>query len=331
MPSRFTLTKRDDAAATCGLAFGFNPYRVAHLSHLELLAAFGMPDGARGAASLPDASGGSRWIVAFALRLRHRRRLCATYFLLFFGIVLLGLVDALVRIARLEDRDGTIAAASVSASGRARCLPTRASATTAFIAFYGFTRSLGEITALQRRPHVVSSRRGPRAARSVGIHRLAHAGAFPAERQLFPGLTIIIASATIGCVAAHSPPAKATPRPPLPPVSTVLLPDVVRLGLLHRIVQRPRTVVHRRLRRSRKNYAAPPAMFGCLSPCCSSRSGPCSRCGPRCAPRMAAPISSLAVLARGSRLAFLFLCSMGPGPTRFSASSFSTSRRRTNG
>src|SRR6266850_3261638 len=39
----FTLTGRHDASSLCGLAYGFNPFRVAHLSHLELLAAFGMP------------------------------------------------------------------------------------------------------------------------------------------------------------------------------------------------------------------------------------------------------------------------------------------------
>lgn len=38
-----TLTGRHDAAVICGLAFGFSPYRVAHVEHLELLLAFGMP------------------------------------------------------------------------------------------------------------------------------------------------------------------------------------------------------------------------------------------------------------------------------------------------
>src|SRR6185369_15631684 len=30
-----TLTRRQDAACLCGLAYGFNPYRMAHLEHLE--------------------------------------------------------------------------------------------------------------------------------------------------------------------------------------------------------------------------------------------------------------------------------------------------------
>ena len=39
----FTLTRRHDAAILCGLAYGFCPYRIAHLQHLELLGGFGMP------------------------------------------------------------------------------------------------------------------------------------------------------------------------------------------------------------------------------------------------------------------------------------------------
>ena len=35
--------KAPRCGADCGLAYGFNPYRVVHLSHLELLAAYGMP------------------------------------------------------------------------------------------------------------------------------------------------------------------------------------------------------------------------------------------------------------------------------------------------
>ena len=39
----FTVTRRHDAAILCGLAYGFCPYRIAHLQHLELLGGFGMP------------------------------------------------------------------------------------------------------------------------------------------------------------------------------------------------------------------------------------------------------------------------------------------------
>src|ERR1051325_8146529 len=39
----FVLTRRHDAAFLCGLTYGFNPFRVAHVGHIEMLAAFAMP------------------------------------------------------------------------------------------------------------------------------------------------------------------------------------------------------------------------------------------------------------------------------------------------
>jgi len=39
----FELTGRRDAAILCGLAFGFAPYRIAQLPHLQVLASFWMP------------------------------------------------------------------------------------------------------------------------------------------------------------------------------------------------------------------------------------------------------------------------------------------------
>ena len=62
----FTLTKRHDAAAICGLAYGFNPFRIAHLSHLELLAGFAMPI-ALAALHMYLRDRRGRWIVAFGV------------------------------------------------------------------------------------------------------------------------------------------------------------------------------------------------------------------------------------------------------------------------
>jgi len=39
----YTLTGRHDAAVVAGLAFGFNPYRIAQAPHLQMLTVFGMP------------------------------------------------------------------------------------------------------------------------------------------------------------------------------------------------------------------------------------------------------------------------------------------------
>jgi hypothetical protein len=78
----FALTKRHDAAAVCALAFGFSPFRVEHLPHLELLAAFGMP-AALWALHLFDQTRRLKWLAAFTAALIVQG-LCTSYYLLFF-------------------------------------------------------------------------------------------------------------------------------------------------------------------------------------------------------------------------------------------------------
>ena len=81
-----TLTKRHDAALIGGLAYGFNPFRVAHFSHLELLAAFGMP-AALIALHLFLRERRVKWIAVFAAALSIQA-LCASYYTLFFSVLL---------------------------------------------------------------------------------------------------------------------------------------------------------------------------------------------------------------------------------------------------
>ncbi|HXT69001.1 MAG TPA: discoidin domain-containing protein [Vicinamibacterales bacterium] len=59
------LTGRRDAAFVAGLAFGFAPYRIAQLSHLQVLAAFWMPLVLLGLHQFA-ATGRKRWLVLFA-------------------------------------------------------------------------------------------------------------------------------------------------------------------------------------------------------------------------------------------------------------------------
>lgn len=80
----WTLTKRHDAAIVCGLAYGFNPYRVAHVEHLELLLAFGMP-AALAALHLYADTRRARWLVAFSAALAIQA-LCTSYYALFFTV-----------------------------------------------------------------------------------------------------------------------------------------------------------------------------------------------------------------------------------------------------
>lgn len=79
-----TLTKRHDAALVCGLAFGFNPFRVAHLEHLELLMAFGLPIALAALHRYVD-SRQWRWLVVLAVALTLQA-LSSSYYALFFTV-----------------------------------------------------------------------------------------------------------------------------------------------------------------------------------------------------------------------------------------------------
>ncbi len=82
----FVLTRRHDAAAVAGLTYGFCPFRVAHIPHLELLAAFGMP-AALAALHLYKETRHWRWLVVFTLALIVQG-LCSSYYLVFFSVLL---------------------------------------------------------------------------------------------------------------------------------------------------------------------------------------------------------------------------------------------------
>ncbi len=82
------LTGSHAAGAVSGIAFGFNPYRMAHLAHLELQAAFCLPL-ALLALHRYVATSRRRWLVAFSFMLALQG-LCSGYYL-FFSIPLVGL------------------------------------------------------------------------------------------------------------------------------------------------------------------------------------------------------------------------------------------------
>ncbi len=84
----FALTGSHAAGAISGVAFGFNPYRMAHLAHLELQAAFCLPL-ALLALHRYVATWRRRWLAAFA-SLLALQGLCSGYYL-FFSIPLIGM------------------------------------------------------------------------------------------------------------------------------------------------------------------------------------------------------------------------------------------------
>jgi hypothetical protein len=79
------LTGRRDAALLCGLAFGFAPYRIAQLSHLQVLASFWMPVALVGLHRyLRD--GGARPLLLFA-GAWLMQALSNVYFMVFFPVL----------------------------------------------------------------------------------------------------------------------------------------------------------------------------------------------------------------------------------------------------
>lgn len=111
----WTLTKRADAALVCGLAYGFNPYRVAHLEHLELLMAFGMPVGLA-ALHLYAATRRAKWLVVFAAALMLQA-LSASYYALFFTVFVGMWVLWFIRPRAWRDALAIVATGIVSALG----------------------------------------------------------------------------------------------------------------------------------------------------------------------------------------------------------------------
>ena len=80
----FSLTRRHDASLVCALAYAFNPFRVEHLPHLELLAAFGMPIALLTLHRYIDTRR-PVWMVALAAALLVQGLACS-YYLLFFQV-----------------------------------------------------------------------------------------------------------------------------------------------------------------------------------------------------------------------------------------------------
>ena len=80
------MTASDLAALIAGLAFGFNPYRMDHLPHLELLAAWWLPVVLL-ALHRYLRDGNVRWLVLFAAALALQGLTCGYYF--FYAVPLL--------------------------------------------------------------------------------------------------------------------------------------------------------------------------------------------------------------------------------------------------
>jgi hypothetical protein len=79
-----SLTGRSDAAIISGLAFGFSPYRIAHIEHLELVSSYWMPIvllALHQYLKRPEPRFAALFCVAWLLQ-----SLCSSYYLFFFSV-----------------------------------------------------------------------------------------------------------------------------------------------------------------------------------------------------------------------------------------------------
>ena len=192
----FVLTERHDAAAIAGLSFGFCPYRIAHIPHLELQAAFGMP-AALAALHRYRETRAAKWLVAFSAALALQGFL-SSYYLLFF-LVLLGLW--LLWYARKADLPALAAIVVAGAAAGVTQLPV-AMGYSRIHAYYGLERTYEEILGFSA---------------DLTSYLTAHSTSWlwgwtsrwaKSEGELFPG-AIVMVLAAIGIARAWRQPAAA--------------------------------------------------------------------------------------------------------------------------
>jgi hypothetical protein len=136
----YHLTGSAGGAFIAGLAFGFGPYRITHLPHVQVLAVFWAPLALLGLHAFLE-SGRRRWLVLYGVA--WMLQVAANAYCLFFFSILVGLWGLWFVVARRNWRAlGMIAAATAIAS--VPLIPIFYKYVTVH-AFHGFERPLDEI------------------------------------------------------------------------------------------------------------------------------------------------------------------------------------------
>jgi hypothetical protein len=109
----FELTRRHDAALIAGLAYGFAPYRMLQLAHIQVLSSYWTPVALLGLHKYVR-TGRFRWAALFAIAWLFQALACGYY--LFYLSVLIGLWLAWFAVGRIRWRDlGTLVGAWTAA------------------------------------------------------------------------------------------------------------------------------------------------------------------------------------------------------------------------
>jgi hypothetical protein len=136
----YAITRRHDAAILCALAYGFCPYRIAHLQHLELLGGFGMP-AALAALHRYRETSAWQWLAVFSGALVVQG-LWTSYYLLFFSVLL-----ALWMVWFIGWRDPRrLAAIGLACAAAAAALLPVIVGYERIHAWYGLKRNISEVT-----------------------------------------------------------------------------------------------------------------------------------------------------------------------------------------
>jgi hypothetical protein len=181
----FTLTRRHDAGVVCGLAYGFNPFRVAHVEHLELLMAYGMP-AALAALHQYANTRRARWLALLVASLVVQA-LSASYYALFFTVFF-----GLWLLWFMRPRDWRATVATVAAAGvSALIVSPVAFATSRVWESYNWRRDLYE-EVLRFSADLSSFATASPLSAFWGWTAAWNGG----ERQLFPGLTVTVLGIT---------------------------------------------------------------------------------------------------------------------------------------
>jgi len=176
----FTIGRRHDAALLAGLAYGFCPYRIAHLQHIELLAGFGMPI-ALAALHRTLQTTSLWWLTVFAAALVVQA-LSSSYYALFSLVLLVLWVFWFVG---WRDR-GMIVRIGAAGGAAAVVLAPIAIGYERIHSWYGFERKFDEIVRLSADLTALG------VATPLSVLWGWTSSWARAEGELFPGLTITV-------------------------------------------------------------------------------------------------------------------------------------------
>jgi hypothetical protein len=184
----FACVKRHDAALLGGCIFGFNPYRMAQLAHVQMLWAFGMPLALMALHQFVERRD-RRWLVLFGLAWLAQAAFNG-YYMLFLPILLAGWT---LWFAREPYRVGAIAATWIVATlPLAPLLMVYAR----FHAASGLSRTIIEIERFSADLLSLFAA----SPLMIAWHRLSH-GQTSLERDLFPGLLAAVLAVVAAGVA----------------------------------------------------------------------------------------------------------------------------------